>query len=377
MLLLEKILHSKKLSYDTLMPLVKPYINNKTIITGTDREYNTVNIFIDFWDIVKSLYNPQTLETMNSLKQRERFMIASEVINIIGHYRHFFYSRLKMYTNFVFYYSDKRDTRLTNIDKNYRSSFYEKRLDDKNQTFGLFNNMVKKNVHIIKLFCEYVPHAYFIKTDEMDPRLVPHLFLSENSRLKQNIINKNDMNIIISNEKIHYQDLNLQDRILQLELRGKEKSRFVASEDIIDILLEKSKKDYYFSILPDMYSLLVSLTGYKDYDISSIKKMGNIKALNFIQKCIDNNILKNIEYNNTDLLNGLRDELGEENLKELYKNMQLLNNNLYNFSNKDIINIESQLFDRIDAESVKFVNSKYFDRYPILLEYVFEGEKYE
>ncbi|PTU25927.1 hypothetical protein DA469_21175, partial [Bacillus subtilis] len=179
------------------------------------------------------------------------------------------------------------------------------------------------------------------------------------------------------NEKIHYQDLNLQDRILQLELRGKEKSRFVASEDIIDILLEKSKRDYYFSILPDMYSLLVSLTGYKDYDISSIKKMGNIKALNFIQKCIDNNILKNIEYNNTDLLNGLRDELGEENLKELYKNMQLLNNNLYNFSNKDIINIESQLFDRIDAESVKFVNSKYFDRYPILLEYVFEGEKYE
>ncbi|PTU25742.1 hypothetical protein DA469_22185, partial [Bacillus subtilis] len=186
MLLLEKILHSKKLSYDTLMPLVKPYINNKTIITGNDREYNTVNIFIDFWDIVKSLYNPQTLETMNSLKQRERFMIASEVINIIGHYRHFFYSRLKMYTNFVFYYSDKRDTRLTNIDKKYRSSFYEKRLDDKNQTFGLFNNMVKKNVHIIKLFCEYVPHAYFIKTDEMDPRLVPHLFLSENSRLKQN-----------------------------------------------------------------------------------------------------------------------------------------------------------------------------------------------
>jgi hypothetical protein len=375
MLQLEKILHSKKLSYETLIPLIKPYVNSKQInVHATD----TVNIFIDFWDIVKPLYNPQTLETLNNMKVHERFMISSEVINIVAHYRHFFYSRLKMYTNFIFYYSDKKDAQRTAILNDYKHTFYEKRLDTNHQTFGVINGILQKNVNLIKLFCEYVPHVYFINTGEVEPSLIPHLFLSENSRLNQNVIDRNNTSIIISNEKIHYQDLNLNDKVLQLELRGKEKSRFIASEDILDVMLEKSKKEYFFSILPDMYSLILSLTGYKDYDVAGIKKMGNVKALQFVQKCLDDKTLSNMSYNNLESVPKLTEKLNEESVdSKIAQNMLLLNNSIYKFNSKDLINIEMQLVDKIDAKSVRYVNDKYFTRYPILLQYVFEGEQYE
>lgn len=372
MLQLEKILHSKKLNYQTLFPLIRPYVNSRQVNGGN---YNsTVNIFVDFWDIIKPLYNPQTLETLNNIKQHERFMIASEIINIVGHYRHFFYSRLKMYTNIVFYYSDKKDISKTSILPEFKESFYEKRLDTKHQTFGVLNTIIQNNVNLINLFCQYVPHAYFINTGEIDPALVPHLFLSPDSKLNQNIINKDDTSIIISNEKIHYQDLLLNDKVLQLELRGKEKSRFVASEDIISVLMEKSKKEYDFAILPDMYSLILSLTGYKDYSVNSVKKMGNVKALQFIQKALDNNELTNTMYASLESVSSLEDKI---DINQLHQNMQLLNNSIYKFNNKDLINIEMQMIDRIDAKSVRYVNDKYFTRYPILLEYVFEGEQYE
>jgi hypothetical protein len=375
MLQLEKILHSKKLSYETLIPLIKPYVDAKQInVNATD----TVNIFIDFWDIVKPLYNPQTLETLNNMKVHERFMISSEIINIVAHYRHFFYSRLKMYTNFVFYYSDKKDAQRTAIMNDYKSSFYEKRIDTGHQTFGVINGILQKNVNLIKLFCEHVPHVYFINTGEVEPALIPHLFLSENSRLKQNVIDRNNTSIIISNEKIHYQDLLLNDKVLQLELRGKEKSRFVASEDIIDVLLEKSKKEYFFSILPDMYTMILGLTGYNDYGVSSVKKMGNVKALQFIQKCLDDKTLSNMSYNNLESIPKLAEKLNVEGIdSKIAENMLLLNNSIYKFNSKDLINIEMQLIDRIDAKSVRYVNDKYFTRYPILLQYVFEGEQYE
>ena len=374
MLLLEQILHAKKLNYITLTPLVKPYVIPKYIdMQGND----TVNVFIDFWDVIKPLYNPQTINTLNNLKVEERFMISSEVINIAGHYRHFFFSRMKMYTNIIFFYSNKKDTFRTSTNKGYKEAFYEKRLNTQHPTFNILNSIIQKNVNLIKLFCEYVPHVYFINTGTIEPGLVPYLFLSDQSKLKQEVVNKKDTSIILSNEKIHYQDLLLQDKVLQLELRGKEKSRFITSEDILNVLLEKSKKEYNLSILPDMYTLALGLAGYTDYSVKGINKMGNIKALNFIQKGINCNILKNMAYNNLDTLSGLSNLLNDTDLNKLKENLLLLNNCMYRFTNKDLINIEMQLVDRIDAKSVRYVCDKYFHHYPILLDYVFEGEQYE
>jgi hypothetical protein len=373
MLQLEKILHSKKLSYEALNPIIKPWMHR---YPGSGN-WGTVNIFIDVWDVVKSLYSPQTLATLNTLKAHDRFMISSEIINMAGHYRHFFYSRMRMYSNIVFYYSDMKDEKRTAENPDYRRTFYEKRLDQDHQTFGILNSIIAKNVNLIKTFCEYVPHVYFINSGSMDHSLVPHLFLSGGSRLNQSVINPEDTSIIISNENIHMQDLLLRDNILKLELRGKEKSRFISFENILDVLTEKSKKGNPFTFLPDLYTLALSLSGYKDYDVKGVKGMGSVKALNFIQKGIDSNVLKNVGYGNLEFLNDLDGMLGEQDINTLQSNMRTLNNHLYRFDDKDLVNVEMQIVDRIDAKSVRYVCDNYLTRHPILLEYVFEGEEYE
>jgi len=372
MLILEQIMHSKKLSYDALFPIMQPYMRDNSI--------DTVNIFIDFWDVVKSIYKPEVIETLNSLKTMDRFLISSETINMVGHYRHFFASRARKFSNIIIYYSDQPDSYLQELYPEYRNEFYSKRLGETNSVTQTLNRIIKHNVQITKVFCEYVPHVYFINSGDLNHSIVPSLFLRKDSPLEQPVINSdNQLSIIISNEKIHYQDLSLNDKILQLELRGKEKSRVVASEDIISIMKAKSKKEYNFSILPEMTPVLNALTGYKNYDIPSVKKTGDIKALTLVQKLIDESRISNIRYDNLDWINELSNEKGftPEHLDEVERNFKLLNHTFYPIKTNQVINIQNQLIERIDAKAVRYVNDQYFKQYPILIDFVFEGEEYE
>jgi len=96
--IIEKIFNSKKVPYKVLIPLIKPYISRFNI-----KPMSNVNIFIDVFNVMKQIYNPQTIESFNSLKNSERRLVASHLINMVSHYRHFFASRYQMYTTFYFY----------------------------------------------------------------------------------------------------------------------------------------------------------------------------------------------------------------------------------------------------------------------------------
>jgi hypothetical protein len=365
---LEMILHSKKLGYDTLLPLMKDYIKPGNF----DR---TVNIFIDFWDILKPIYNPKTIETLNTINAHEKSMIASEIINIIGHYRHFFFSRMKLYTNFVFYFSNKNSEFRNGVHSGYRETFYDKRLNIEHHQFGVINKIIRGNINLIRAFCEYVPHAYFINSGNIDYSLIPSIFLE--GKINYHDVDPKNETIIVSNEKIHYQDLLLGDNVMQLELRGKEKSRIITAQDIIPQLLSKSKKSAEdFTILPDLYSISLPLTGYKNFDVEGVKGMGAVKSLNFIQKQLDDNVLSNTGYSNLDSLKMIEDKFKDDNYSILERNMLLLNNKMYEYKNKDLIGIEMQIVEKIDGKSVKLVNEKYFSKHPILINFVFEGEFY-
>jgi hypothetical protein len=365
---LEMILHSKKLGYDTMLPLVKDYIKPGNF----DR---TVNIFIDFWDILKPIYNPKTIETLNTINAHEKSMIASEIINIIGHYRHFFFSRMKLYTNFVFFYSNKNSSFRSGVDSGYRETFYDKRLNIEHHQFGVMNKIIRGNINLIRAFCEYVPHAYFINSGDIDYSLIPSIFLE--GKINYQDVDPGNETIIISNEKIHYQDLLLGDNVMQLELRGKEKSRIITAQDIVPQLLSKSKKNIDdFTILPDLYSLALPLMGYKNYDVEGVKGMGAVKSLNFIQKHLDNNTLSNTLYSNLESLKVIEGQFKDNGYSVLERNMQLLNNRMYEYKSKDLIGIEMQIVEKIDGNSVRKVNEKYFERHPILIDFVFEGEFY-
>lgn len=361
--LIEKIFNSKKVPYSQLLTILKPYISVYNF-----QEYSNVNIFIDVFNIMKQIYNPQTIESINSLKNSERRIIASHLINMISHYRHFFASRLQMYTTFYFFYSTREATKLKNINSNYRSTFYDKRLNTDNPVFGILNEIVKENFKLAKTFIEYVPHAYFIDSKDLEPNAIPYNIISRK--------NNSELSIIISNDSIFYQDL-LDDNTIQLELRS-DKTRIVTSENMFEILLEKTKKDISsYSLLPDCITILQALSSFKDYDIKGVKNMGYARAFDFVQKALDNNLISNIEYSSPDTLaNSLSSLLNDEEKLILKNNMSLINHNYLNICNNYTDVINCQLTERKDAEGVKKVNNTYFEKFPILLDFCFEGEEY-
>lgn len=367
MIILEKILHSKKLSYEKLTPLMKDYIT----LNKLNRNTTTVNIFIDFYDVMKSVYNPKTLNLLDNMKQDERLMIASEVINMVSHYRHFFYSRMNMFSNIYFFYSNEKSTFHLNINENYKKDFYDKRISKYcSENFKVINRIIESNIKLIKGFLEYVPHAYFINTGDLEPAVLPFHII-------KNRVNENDFNVIISNDQIQYQNLIYNDKTIILELRG-EKSRIVSSENVFEILLEKSKKDYNdLSIFPDLIPVINGFSGNSQYNINGYKNMGIIRAMTFVQKCLDENVLGNYEYLDLDELKStLKTKLKDDELDKFLDNFKMLSHYYIDSCNIYDIVLEKQLIDRIDARSVRYINEKYFNKYPILIDFCFEGEEY-
>src|SRR5690554_790786 len=117
--MLERILNSKKIRYEIL---------NRDLNKYVPKDIEEVNIFIDVWSIINSLYNPNVMETFTSLNVNEKYMISSELLNLAGHYRHYFASRHKKYTNIYYYFSDEKcSAHIEKCDK-YKESFYNKRL---------------------------------------------------------------------------------------------------------------------------------------------------------------------------------------------------------------------------------------------------------
>ena len=77
------ILNSKKIKYVILEELVKKL----------PQDTDELNIFINADSIFKSFYNPSIKEQLNAIKNENKYLLSSEFITIIAHYRHFFYSR--------------------------------------------------------------------------------------------------------------------------------------------------------------------------------------------------------------------------------------------------------------------------------------------
>lgn len=372
--ILDKILNSKLLNYEKLNELLFPFIKKY-------KKESVINIYIDVWDWIKQLYNPDITENLNSLINNEKYTIASHLINIISHYRHYFASRHQMYTNFYFIVSSKKCNGLIKKFPDYKKDFYEKRLNENNQYFGILNSIIKTNFEICKLYIEYIPHAYWIDTVSLDPRGMFNCIIELNNNINQvneirNIETDNNLNIILSNDELLLQDL-LCNNIINLQSRS-EKSRVLYKDNIIKSLLDNSKKNTESNILPEYITLINPLMSFKNYNIKGLRNMGGIKAVKFIEKAIKNNIIdidSNPLIHKNSMIQMFKDE---EEFNKYLLNFELTNNEIIYSSNYHNYNnlLNLSLIDRVNALEIRKVNEIYFSKEPVLLEYAFEGEEY-
>ena len=77
------ILNSKKIKYNILKELVQPYLN----------DVDEISCFLSLNSVLKTFYSLKPDQVAESLDVSPQNALSSEIINIIAHYRHFFWSR--------------------------------------------------------------------------------------------------------------------------------------------------------------------------------------------------------------------------------------------------------------------------------------------
>ena len=88
---MESLLLSHYIKYDKLLELCN--------ISLANIKSNTVDIYIDLYDILKKIYT-------TDIKINKRFIIVSSIINLAAHYRGYFWSRHRLYTRIFLVYGD-------------------------------------------------------------------------------------------------------------------------------------------------------------------------------------------------------------------------------------------------------------------------------
>jgi hypothetical protein len=353
--MLQAIINSKKIKYSVLNPLIQ---NN------LPKETKEVNVFISLECILKQFYNPKVNEIMNSLEVPEKYLLSSELINVVAHYRHFFWSRFGLPSSYFVYYSTEKATyNMLEVD-GYRDSFYEKRVDNTLE-YGSLNKMIKENLKLSNLLSEYLPNIYFIDTKDMEPAALTDFIIKNNQ-------DDGLTNIVLSNNQIDYQLVN-NDKTFAITLQSDD-SKVIRRENLMSLFLKNSKKKSKTVLSPDFYVPVFAISGHKAFNIDGLKGMGKIKTINVLEKALADGDISNTNYKSLNLVS--KKLFPSDDAETVISNFNVLKyeNLCAHMTPKQLDNIRSQIENKSDNQSLMEINHQYYEKYPLQLIELMEGE---
>lgn len=361
---IEKILNTKKVRYDYMNELFRKY---RKIFTPN----STINIFIDVPSTVKQLYNPENIKGLSgTINKKDKYVIASTLLNMIGHYRHYFATRYQCYTNIVFMYNSKIDSKIKDeIDPNYKKTYYEKRFLLENPIFADLNLILKDNYKVMKSIIDFLPHCYFADSTYRDYRSI-FPFMIEQEEFADNL------NIIITTDKLMYQNMLLGDTII-LQPKGDRtdvlNSNYIISEVAGNSKTIKENPDY-LTLNPENILLIESMINHKDLDTTGIRNFSYLKAITFLNKHnIDINEIIISPKSINDIFDGL---LIDEEIKTVQNNFKIYNNIYLSKSYEKDLEIMFLGCNKFieDYDELRKTNEVLFSKHPLNLDFYFNGE---
>ena len=352
--IMQALVNSKKIKYTVMNELIKQLPQNT----------EELNLFISVESILKPFYSPNVNEIFNSLDNDDKYLLSSELINIAAHYRHYFWSRFNIPTNFYFYYSNEKAFHNTVINSDYRRDYYNKRFSDNSEFYNL-NKIIIENLDLSNVLSEYLPNIYFINTRTLEPSVLPYYIISKLGTLED------VTNVVMTNSVIDFQLVSLE-RTFIIDMKM-DKSYVINKDNIYSTLLKKSKVKKDTPLSHVFFPSVLSISGYKYFNIEGLKGMGQVKTIAKLEKSINNGIIGN------DVLSADMTLTS----KKLFENTELIDNNYkilsYSYQNKhispkEIYNIKQQLTNKSDNMSLMEINRLYYEHYPLMLLELMEGE---
>lgn len=345
---IESLLNANKIRYSILDSMVKQIKINSNVVL-----YFDVNSLLDI------LFRSNNLENVHTISKEDYFTISSQLINTVAHYRHYFYSRHQKSTIIYLIYTDELPSKyFLSLYKEYKKDFINLRNNKDNKATLNLQNNIKRNIKLVDMLCQYIPDVFFIKTGKNEIGSTMQ-YLIETDELK------NHTNLIYTNDKVQYQLINNDNTYI---INNKQdKSLFITPNNLYKVLTKKDE----IIISSELYKIILSITGFKKYNITGIKGIQNLKAIKLLEKAIDKDILLNREYNS--ITNIIDLMIQEKLLKEESKDIILNNFKIFNYRNQvktftDIYlnNINNQLINRTDYDQIVYISNKYYPTQPLM-----------
>ena len=350
-------------------------ISKTKISIGSYKE--TVNIYIDFESIIKPFLNLEVIKEYDSFDTEElRFLLIALLANTAGHYRHYFYKYKKKFTNIYFFYASKVNKQYVDIMPEYKKDFYSKYIEvDKELPTYKYSKLLKTVIKNFKGLVRYLSYIYFIDMNEFDKNSVPY-FLDK--MYGESVSNS----ILLSNDIILYQYSYLLRNLSIFTMNG-HRSKCITKDILIPSLIQReniSKMPYR------LFHNILSITGYKKYNMVGIPGMGYVKTYNLFNKYIATGIIRSEGYYDMEeLISDLKKvpRISKiENMESLIRINSKLTNMKYivnNYIKSSVIQeyINESIIDKYNYRLLIEMNNTHFKLEPLSLEFLMEGSDYK
>lgn len=347
---IESLLRAYYIRYNRLYEL-----NNVIAKTTTIKNQDHVDIYIDLYNMLKSIYTIDVYAN-NTLS------ICASVINLAAHLRGYYITRHRLWTRIFLVYADDSNN-------NHRQFLPEFGMDTVDETlkYNETSEFITSQLKLVKILCAYINEVYFVE------RKSDFGAFTYNNILK----NQNTISIILSKSKYLYQIPALLKNVYILrpkkityEGTSSDESYIVYYNTALTSTYIKSSsvEDILININPSMLSLFLTLNGCQD------KKVPALINISRTSKAIYSALKAN------KIINGYNSDT-----KYVYGNL-IIPNNLtfidypnfdYRFKAIDIAyqniiyksQVESKdntwFIDLHDPDTVKAINNQYFVNNPL------------
>lgn len=346
------ILYGSYIRYDRMYEMTKFAFYGKT-------NSNSVNIFIDIYSILRSLYTKGS-----NISIKDSYAIASSIINLSIHIRSYFETRHNVSSKLYIVYGGARPKEA--IVNYYRYNEKNILMEDSNY---IMKSLIIDNLEVVKLLCPYLYDIFCIIDME-----------NEFSTIVSSLIDLDDSkvpNIIYSKDALSYQLVAFKPYTFLYRPKKKMNSdvSWVVTKSTLydayrygELSLEKH---FPTSLDVRMFSIYQAISGVKTRSINSLKNANN--TVNILEQAVQSNTFPNgynasaIFYTNPNPFfklfeNGKIDPCDVTNrfasIDLPFQTMVYKTSIAFREIGKDIINL-------YNPNEIRYINDKYFLEYPL------------
>ena len=349
------ILYGNYIRYDRLYEMTAFAFYGKT-------DSNDVNIFIDVYSILKSLF-----QRGRNIKITDSYCIAACIINLAIHLRAYFYTRHRVNTKLFIIYGGARPSSAISVYPSYNIKNIQ--MEDSND---YMKQLIRDNLEVISILCPYLDDIFAIVDYNNEFSVIASAIIDD-----MNIdAGYKVPNIIYSKDQLAYQLVAFKPRTFLYRPKKRANmdcSWVVTKSTLYDSyrygeLELKQQEDKFKPLDVKMFSIYQSIAGLRSRSISSFRN-GNV-TMKILAKAVDDNVFS-MGYNLGALI---RDQslmkIQDSRIPPLETMNKLTaidldNQTMLYKSTPAYIGLAASIINLYNPQEIRNINDIYFQNYPL------------